>query len=178
MQIGTSFPLGGGDYDENVPCQRAPIQLLFDHSINLMPTNPHKNYAGAVLSNKKFYKQKGDGEFTYLPYTRDKDDSGGADNPIKYRLEVFADGVKFFTLEKPTASEILHNQLVNMKSMFQVEPNLFLRIERIDRNQPPEPYNYRGGSGSRSYQWVKGGLLGSPWRFCGMNDLSTHIHPY
>ena len=160
MQIGTSFPLGGGDYDENVPLSESPNTVVV-RSFN----QPYADKIRIRIMQEPYYQtrnftsKKGDGEFTYLPYTRDKDDSGGADNPTKYRLEVFADGVKFFTLEKPTASEILHNQLVvhEIDVSGRAQP-ISVRIERIDRNQPPEPYNYRGGSGSRSYQWVKGGL--------------------
>ena len=160
MQIGTSFPLGGGDYDENVPLSESPNTVVV-RSFN----QPYADKIRIRIMQEPYYQtrnftsKKGDGEFTYLPYTRDKDDSGGADNPTKYRLEVFADGVKFFTLEKPTASEILHNQLVvhEIDVSGRAQP-ISVRIERIDRNQPPEPYNYRGGSGSRSYQWVKGGF--------------------
>ena len=160
MQIGTSFPLGGGDYDENIPLSQSPNTVVV-RSFN----QPYADKIRIRIMQEPYYQtrnftsKKGDGEFTYLPYTRDKDDSGGANNPTKYRLEVFADGVKFFTLEKPTASEILHNQLVvhEIDVSGRAQP-ISVRIERIDRNQPPEPYNYRGGSGSRSYQWVKGGF--------------------
>ena len=160
MQIGTSFPLGGGDYDENIPLSESPNTVVV-RSFN----QPYADKIRIRIMQEPYYQtrnftsKKGDGEFTYLPYTRDKDGSGGADNPTKYRLEVFADGVKFFTLEKPTASEILHNQLVvhEIDVSGRAQP-ISVRIERIDRNQPPEPYNYRGGSGSRSYQWVKGGF--------------------
>jgi len=160
MQIGTSFPVGGGDYDENIPLSQSPNTVVV-RSFN----QPYADKIRVRIMQEPYYQTRnfssksGDGEFKYLPYTRDKDGSGGANNPPKYRLEVFADGNKFFTLEKPTASEILHNQLVvhEIDVSGRAQP-ISVRIERIDRNTPPEPYNYKGGSGSRSYQWVKGGF--------------------
>ena len=160
MQIGTSFPLGGGDYDDNVPLSESPNTVVV-RSFN----QPYADKIRIRIMQEPFYQtrnftsKKGDGEFKYLEYNRDKDGSGGANNPTKYKIEVFADGNLFQTIEHPTAERVLHNKLVvhEVDVSGRAQP-ISVRIERIDRNQPPEPYNYRGGSGSRSYQWVKGGF--------------------
>ena len=160
MQIGTSFPLGGGDYDDNVPLSESPNTVAI-RSFN----QPYADKIRIRIMQEPYYQtrnftsKKGDGEFKYLPYERDKDGSGGADNPTRYKIEVFADGTKFFEVQKPTSDKILHNKLVvhEIDVSGRAQP-ISVRIERIDRNQPPEPYNFRGGSGSRSYQWVKGGF--------------------
>ena len=160
MQIGTSFPLGGGDYDDNVPLSESPNTVAI-RSFN----QPYADKIRIRIMQEPYYQtrnftsKKGDGEFKYLPYERDKDGSGGADNPTRYKIEVFSDGTKFFEVQKPTSDKILHNKLVvhEIDVSGRAQP-ISVRIERIDRNQPPEPYNFRGGSGSRSYQWVKGGF--------------------
>tara|TARA_B100000035_G_scaffold191766_1_gene163711 strand:+ start:3802 stop:6411 length:2610 start_codon:yes stop_codon:yes gene_type:complete len=160
MQIGTSFPLGGGEYTDNIPLSESPNTVVV-RSFN----QPYADKIRIRIMQEPFYQtrnftsKKGDGEFKYLEYARDKDDSGGANNPTKYRIQVFADGSLFHTVEHPTAERILHNKLVvhEVDVSGRAQP-ISVRIERIDRNQPPEPYNYRGGSGSRSYQWVKGGF--------------------
>ena len=160
MNIGTSFPLGGGDYNDNIPLSQSPNTVVV-RSFN----QPYADKIRIRIMQEPFYQtrnftsKKGDGEFKYLEYNRDKDDSGGANNPTKYRIEVFADGTLFQTIEHPTAERVLHNKLVvhEVDVSGRAQP-ISVRIERIDRNQPPEPYNFRGGSGSRSYQWVKGGF--------------------
>ncbi len=160
MQVGASFPVGGGDYDDNIPLSESPNTVVI-RSFN----QPYADKIRIRIMQEPFYQtrnftsKKGDGEFKYLEYNRDKDDSGGANNPTKYKIEVFADGSLFTTIEHPTAERVLHNKLVvhEVDVSGRAQP-ISVRIERIDRNQPPEPYNYRGGSGSRSYQWVKGGF--------------------
>mgnify|MGYP001448066838 CR=1 FL=1 len=165
MQIGTSFPVGGGKYNENIPLSQSPNTVAI-RSFN-------QPYADKIririmlepyYQTRNFTSKKGDGEFSYQDYQRDKDDSGGGNNPTRFKIEVFADGTKFYELIQPDTGadggdRVLHNKL----KVYEVDVSgraqpISVRIERIDRNQPPEPYNFRGGSGSRSYQWVKGGF--------------------
>ncbi len=160
MQIGTNFPVGGGEYDENIPLSQSPNTVVV-RSFN----QPYADKIRIRIMQEPYYQTRnftstsGNGEFKYLPYTKSKDKSGGANNPTRYRIEVFANGNLFKTIEKPTASEILHNQLVvhEVDVSGRAQP-ISVRIERIDRNQPRLPFNAKGGSGTRTYQWVKGGF--------------------
>ena len=103
MQIGASFPVGGGDYDDNIPLSQSPNTVVI-RSFN----QPYADKIRIRIMQEPFYQtrnftsKKGDGEFKYLEYNKDKDDSGGANNPTKYKIEVFADGNLFYTIEHQT----------------------------------------------------------------------------
>ena len=45
-----------------------------------------------------------------------------------------------------------------------------VRIERTDRANAKDPHTYKGGSGTRSYQWVREASNGCLWKFFGATN--------
>lgn len=167
MAIGTQFPVGGGDEDDPLPISESPNTVVI-RSFN----QSDADIIRIRILQEPFYqtrnmsKKNGDAEFSYEDYDKDSGGSGGGQNPTRFKIEVFEDGNLFKTIIGPTndgndrlSQKILHNKMiveeVDVKGRNQP---ISVRIERTDRANAKDPHTYKGGSGTRSYQWVKGGF--------------------
>lgn len=159
MQVGASFPSAGGSYEDRLPESAEPNAVEI-RSIN----NQYADKLRIRLQVQPFYqtkaksmKKSGDQTSNFRDYT-ESDDSGGADNPLRFNIKVFENGVEFddYDYEEPknlsTKLEVVEFDISGR------EQPISVKIERTDRGAARGPVSEKGESSVRNYTWVKGDI--------------------
>lgn len=160
MQVGATYPVAGGEYTFPLTESQSPNTTEI-RSFNQV-------YADAVrvrVSVGAFYQtmnnsyKSGRTKFNYLDFDKDKDDSDGADNPVRYRVQAFANGNEIYNKVFPDSQQQLNTQLAVHEISVSGQPQpISVRVTRIDRRTARGPFSAQGDSGTRQYNWVKGDI--------------------
>ena len=180
MSVGSNFPVAGGTYYERVTDTSVEPNVVEIRSFN----NPDAEkvrirvlvppfYQNKVFQNKDGSKQN------YRDYVDDgNDNGGGADNPLRYKVEVFnangdvingsnADERIFPRLKKdkddPDKTILSERNMRNVVEVIEVDVDgepmpISVRIERVDRYGPKDTYIRTGKTSSTNFSWVKGDI--------------------
>ena len=175
LRIGATFPQAGGGYEDRLSESESPNTTEI-RSIN----NPYADKLRVRVLEGAFYQTKtrsvvsnGQTTSSFREYT-ETDDSGGADNPLRYVVTAFANGVEFYQKEFPkklvddedtpdpddkkeeTNNEILSNQVaVHEIPITGLQHPISVKIERTDRGAARGPKVKKGGNSSTQFTWVK-----------------------
>ena len=182
LRVGARFPIAGGSYEDRLSESVSPNTTEI-RSIN----NPYADKIRVRVAEGAFYQTKtrsvvsnGKTTSSFREYT-DTDDSGGADNPLRYTVTAFANGVEFYQKEFPkrtfiekdestpdpddTKEEIrmVNKVLSNEVAVHEIpitgrQHPISVKIERIDRGEPRGPKVKKGGNSSTQFGWVKGDI--------------------
>lgn len=160
MAIGSNFPIAGGSYEDRLSESDSPNHVEI-RSFN----QPDADRLRIRLSIQPYYQTRtkntneGSSSFDYRSYTKAKDGHGGGDNPTRIKVQVFENGVEFKNETiQPDGGDELKNTILKVLEVdiTNRQQPISVRIERIDRFEAPPPFTKKGGSGSRTYNWVKG----------------------
>ena len=162
MSIGTTFPVAGGEYGNRVPESADPnteeirsFNQPYADKIRL------RFIQGVTYQTKNNSRKSGSVTFSYIDYDKSDDNSGGADNPLRWVVQVFAAGNLIYDEVFPKKYE--NKNLINRLTVHEFDVSgqpqpISVKVVRVDRANAREVYNKRGESGTRSYNWVKGDL--------------------
>lgn len=159
MSIGANLGGAGGTYDDRLSLEESPNSFEV-RSFN----NPEADQLRIRIQQQPTYQTKnnsekdGDQKSSFVAYDKDTE-VGGGDNPIEYKIELFEDGSKFQTDIKKE-NEVLATELrVYDYDITGKQHPISVRIERLDRGAARGPKSKKGGSGTRSYTYVKGDFV-------------------
>jgi predicted phage tail protein len=182
LRIGSTFPIAGGSYENRLSESESPNTTEI-RSIN----NPYADKIRVRVLEGAFYQTKtrntqhdGKTKSSFRDYT-ETDDSGGADNPLRYVVTAFANGVQFYQEEYPrrlvtvkdestpdlndTKEELqkVDKVLSNTVAVHEIpitglQHPISVKIERTDRGAARGPKSKKGDNSTRQYNWVKGDI--------------------
>jgi len=160
LRIGATFPQAGGSYVDRLSESESPNTTEI-RSIN----NPYADKIRVRVSEGAFYQTKtkntqhdGKTMSSFRDYT-ETDDSGGADNPLRYVVTAFANGVQFYQEEYPRVDKVLSNTVaVHEIPITGLQHPISVKIERTDRGAARGPKTKKGDNSNRQYNWVKGDI--------------------
>jgi predicted phage tail protein len=160
MQVGATYPVAGGEYDDNLSEAQSPNTSEI-RSFNQVyaDTVRVRVSVGAFYQTRNNSYKSGKTEFDYRDFDKDNDGHGGADNPVRYRVEAFANGNSIYDQTFPNTQRQLNTQLAVHEIPVSGQPQpISVRVTRVDRRAAREPFSKQGGSGTRMYNWAKGDI--------------------
>ena len=162
MAINSNFPIAGGTYSDRVSEDVEPnTEVIRSFNQPYADVIRLRFNQGVTYQTKNNSRNSGKVTFEYKDYDKNDDDSGGANNPLRWKVEIFSDGNKIYDEDFPKkyADKNLINRLVvhEFDVSGRAQP-ISVKVTRTDRATARDTYIGRGDSGTRTYNWAKGDL--------------------
>jgi len=159
LRIGASFPKAGGSYEDRISEAQSPSPTEI-RSIN----NSYADKLRVRIQEGPCFQTKtrsvsssGKTSTTYRHYT-ETDDSGGANNPLVYRITAFANGAQVYQETIERTKNLSNRVAVHEIPITGVQHPVSVKVERIDRGDVKGPVTKKGGNSTTQFTWTKGDI--------------------
>ena len=107
MAVNSNFPVAGGTYSNRVSEDVEPnTEVIRSFNQPYADVIRLRFNQGVTYQTKNNSRNSGKVTFEYKPYDKNDDDSGGANNPLRWKVEIFSDGNKIYDEEFPKSIKI------------------------------------------------------------------------
>ena len=167
MSVGASMPVAGGEYNGRKPESEDPNVVEIRSFNNIDAEKVRIRVLVPPFYQNKVFQNEDGSKQNYRDYVDDGNDSGGANNPLRYKVEVFNGNGDI--INGNNADDRLFPQFDRDRNMRNVveaievdvdgEPMpISVRVERVDRGAAKPPKTKTGKTSSTNFTWQKGDI--------------------